>query len=391
MIRLLQYCIFFVLTFSLVLSVEAQRHNLTIIVKDDAKHPADSIFVAGNFNGWNPGKAAFALHKQDSIWTLVIPSLPPDLIEFKITKGSWSTVETGPSGSDQGNHVFKINKDTTVNIIIAGWKDAFPAVPKKHTASANVQVLDSAFWIPQLQRYRRITIYLPPGYKTGLKRFPVLYMHDGQNLFDEYTAGYGEWGVDECLDSLISIKKEKPCIVVGIDNGPHRLTEYNPFYFEQFGKGEGDAYVNFIARTLKPFIDSAYRTLSTAPNTIIAGSSMGGLISYYAALKYPQTFGKAGIFSPAFWTADSLRYYTNSTASKQRGLLFFYMGKLEGKEYLNDMVRIVDVVGRLSKAYIYTAIDDEGAHNEQAWRKWFPQFYQWVINDGNNHIINTKD
>ena len=190
--------------------------------------------------------------------------------------------------------------------------------------------------------------------------------------------------IRDSLDSLISIKKEKPCIVVGIDNGPHRLTEYNPFYFEQFGKGEGDAYVNFIARTLKPFIDSAYRTLSTAPNTIIAGSSMGGLISYYAALKYPQTFGKAGIFSPAFWTADSLRYYTNSTASKQRGLLFFYMGKLEGKEYLNDMVRIVDEVGRLSTAYIYTAIDDEGAHNEQAWGKWFPQFYQWVINDGNN-------
>ena len=152
-------------------------------------------------------------------------------------------METGPSGSDQGNHVLQIDKDTTVNIIIAGWKDAFPAVPKKHTASANVQVLDSAFWIPQLQRYRRITIYLPPGYKTGLKRFPVLYMHDGQNLFDEYTAGYGEWGVDECLDSLITIKKVKPCIVVGIDNGPHRLTEYNPFYFEQFGKGEGDAYV----------------------------------------------------------------------------------------------------------------------------------------------------
>lgn len=121
-------------------------------------------------------------------------------------------------------------------------------------------------------------------------------MQDGQNLFDDATSYAGEWGIDEHLDSLFSSGK-KEAIIVGIDNGlSKRMTEYNPYSFQQFGKGEGNEYVDFLVKNLKPFIDKKYRTLKNKQNTFIAGSSMGGLISLYAALKYPKIFVGAGIF-----------------------------------------------------------------------------------------------
>ena len=117
-------------------------------------------------------------------------------------------------------------------------------------------------------------------------------MHDGQNLFDKNTSGYGEWKVDEALDKLYREKGLK-LIVVGIDHGgSERLNEYSPFKNEKYGGGKGDAYLDFVVNTLKPYIDSNYRTLSDKKNTGIMGSSMGGLISHYAALKFPKFLEK---------------------------------------------------------------------------------------------------
>ena len=147
---------------------------------------------------------------------------------------------------------------------------------------------------------------------------------------------------------------------------------------------EGNEYLAFISNTLNPFIDQHYRTLPSRENTIIAGSSMGGLISYYAMLKYPAVFGKAGIFSPAFWTADGLEDATGSLCSNLNGKLFFYMGEAEGKKYVDDMIRIQEKIGKNSNAVIYSVIDPEGRHNEAAWHKWFPAFYIWMMANGTN-------
>ncbi len=121
-------------------------------------------------------------------------------------------------------------------------------------------------------------------------------MHDGQNVFDDSTSFAGEWGVDETLDSISSHGKE--IIVVAVDHGGQkRINEYCPYDMEKFGKGEGNQYVDFLVKDLKPFIDKNYRTEKDKQNTFIAGSSMGGLISMYAVLKYPGVFGGAGVFS----------------------------------------------------------------------------------------------
>jgi predicted alpha/beta superfamily hydrolase len=221
------------------------------------------------------------------------------------------------------------------------------------------------------------------------KRYPVLYMHDGQNVFDAYTAPYGEWGVDECLDTLIK-NGTAASIVVGIDCGSKRMNEYNPYFFEKFGEGEGDKYVDFIVKTLKPYIDKHYRTLKGKENTAIAGSSMGGLISYYAILTHPNVFGRAGVFSPAFWTAPAIRQLTDSLASNVDGKIFFYMGELEGGTYVEDMKNIADSIGKKSNAVIYSVIDPASRHNEQAWQKWFPEFYRWMMGDGFNNQVKIE-
>lgn len=349
-------------------------------------HPFDSIFIAGQFNNWNPHNPQFALNRTEQGLSITISGLKEDVYSFKFTRGSWNTVETGTSGKEMENRVIDLSSDSTVAYLIEGWKDDFPETAIPHTASPNVKVMDTAFWMPGLNRSRKITVYLPNGYEKTKQRYPVMYMHDGQNLFDEKIAVNGEWGIDECLDSMRAAGR-KGAIIVGIDNGPKRMTEYNPYPFRDFGEPEGGAYVDFIVRDLKPYIDKHYRTLKSKESTTIAGSSLGAVISYYALLKYPDVFGNAGIFSPAFWTAPGLKTFTDSLAAKARGKVFFYMGALEGDDHVGHMKAMADQLGELSGAVIYRVIDPNGSHNEKAWRKWFAEFYYWITGDGFNSPV----
>ncbi|MBC7935132.1 MAG: alpha/beta hydrolase [Rhizobacter sp.] len=367
------------------------QHTLKIQVTGiPSLHKEDAVYVAGNFNGWNPVNPAYELKRKDGKLELIIPALKDEVCEFKFTRGGWDKVACTASGADVGNNIVKLIADTTLTYSIEAWKDDFGVVEKKHTASVNVGLMDSAFFIPQLNRSRRIWIYLPPSYQSSKKHYPVLYMHDGQNIFDHYTSGFGEWGVDECLDSIMENGRNE-CIVIGIDNGPKRLNEYNPFNNERFGTGEGKAYAAFVVETLKPFVDGHYRTLKDRTNTIIAGSSMGGLISYYTQLAYPAVFGKAGVFSPAFWTAPGITAATDSLAKTANGKFFFYMGGLEGDEYMNDMYEVMQQLGTRSSALIYSVTDPGGSHNEDAWRKWFPEFFRFIMADWTNYVIKTEE
>ncbi|HUS00569.1 MAG TPA: alpha/beta hydrolase-fold protein [Chitinophagaceae bacterium] len=356
--------------------------NVTFVLKQRPPlHTSDSIFIAGSFNTWNPSDNRYLILPGDPTTSSFNIRLNPGNYEYKFTRGAWNKVETNKDGKDVANRTLTITKDTVVQVEINGWRDDFKtaAVIRKHTASPQVSVLDSAFNIPQLNRTRRIWVYLPADYTTSNKRFPVLYMHDGQNLFDESTSGFGEWGVDECLDSLFAQGK-KECIVIGIDNGARRMNEYNPYEFKPYGNGEGDKYVDFLANTLKPYIDKTFRTKSEKKNTFIAGSSMGGLISLYAVMKYPNVYGGAGIFSPAFWTAPGLENDVARSAKKIKSKLFFYAGGKEGDRMIPDMKKIEAEIKALSSSKIYERTDMEARHNEAAWRKYFPEFYNRILN-----------
>lgn len=339
----------------------------------------DSVFLVGSFNNWNPSDNKLLLQNKDGKYGITI-ELPKGMYEYKFTKGSWQKVESGNGAVSTENRKLDLTHDTTINVSIEHWADHFPAQAKHSTISKNVQVIDTAFYIPLLNRHRRVWIYLPSSYCSTKAKYPVLYMHDAQNVFDDATSFSGEWGVDEALDSLGPRTKE--CIVVAIDNGgDKRINEYSPFDMPVYGKGEGDLYVDFLVKTLKPFIDKHYRTYKNAEHTFIAGSSMGGLISLYAILKYPKIYGGAGIFSPAFWIAPKLLDYIDEKGSKVKGKVYFYAGKQESKSMVPDMLSAFEKLHKLSTAKMEVVIREEGKHNEPTWRKEFPLFYMWLMND----------
>ena len=195
---------------------------------------------------------------------------------------------------------------------IEQWEDTSGVT---HTATNQVYILDSNFsmW-NYLPRTRRIWIYLPRSYSTDVNRtYPVLYAHDGQNLFDRATSFSGEWQMDESLDRL-----SKNLIVVGIDNGgAERINELTPYPNPEYGGGQADEYLAFIVDKLRPFINLHFRTKIDRDNTAILGSSLGGLCSYYAALKYEDIFGLIGVFSPSFWFTDDIFQLTEKFRFQQ--------------------------------------------------------------------------
>lgn len=345
-----------------------------------AQRAAEPIYVAGNFNSWNPKDENYKLKPLGSRFSVVLKDIPAGMYAFKFTRGGWNKVETTADGRDIADRVVEVKGDMTEEIVIEGWKDDYPDKPRPYTATPQVKVLDSAFHMPQLDRKRRIWIYLPRGYTTSKNSYPVLYMHDGQNLFNEQTAPFGEWGVDEALDS-IQKATGKEMIVVGIDNGGEkRMNEYNPYDFKEFGKGEGNQYVDFLVETLKPYIDQKFRTKKDAANTYIAGSSMGGLISLYAVVKYPSVFGAAGVFSPAFWTAPQLFTDVDKAdwgTNKPR--FYFYAGGKESTTMVSDMNRMLALIQKKPNVNTRSFVNPLGQHNEPTWRVQFPAFYRWLV------------
>ncbi|MDB5196550.1 MAG: putative alpha-dextrin endo,6-alpha-glucosidase [Flaviaesturariibacter sp.] len=245
-------------------------------------------------------------------------------------------------------------------------------------APKNVWIIDEAFYIPQLNRWRRIWLYLPPDYSNSNQPYPVLYMHDGQNLFEEWSSFGEEWQVDETIDSMA-----KKSIVVGIDNGlSHRLTEYNIADHPEHGRGEGKAYLAFIKDTLKPYIDNTYRTLADREHTGLAGSSMGGLISFYGGLLHKETFGKVGVFSPSFWLKPELflelKALEINAFSDQEW--YFYAGEKESEHMAETTKKIAGLV--LEKgASVTQTYNREGDHSERNWREQFPHFYKWFVKE----------
>jgi predicted alpha/beta superfamily hydrolase len=255
-----------------------------------------------------------------------------------------------------------------------------PSMPPRHsTALPNVQVLAERLPMPGLQRERSIRLYLPPSYaKQPDRRYPVIYMHDAQNLFDDATSFVGEWGVDESLNELARTRGFE-AIVVGIDHGgDKRTTELNPWPNERFGQGEGDAYLDFIVHTVKPWIDARWRTRPEAAHTAIVGSSLGALVSHYALLRHAATFGKAGVLSPAYWIAPQIVAATEQAALPGSARLYLYAGTQESDELIHEVEAMHALLDRKGVANALH-VQPGGQHNEAAWRAEFALAVIWLF------------
>lgn len=266
-----------------------------------------------------------------------------------------------------------------MDVRIENWKDNLNEPKPDYRFGDHVHIVDPAFYMPQLNKYRKIWIYLPKSYKNSIKKYPVLYMHDGQHLFHAMPARNDEWAIDTVMDNLIREGNEET-IIVGIDHGENdRLKEYNP-YNSKYGKGEGKAYIEFLAETLMPFINQQYRTRTGADHTAIAGSSLGGLISMYAIAEYPEVFGAAGIFSPAFWLAPEIYADVSGRLSVlENNKIFLVAGDKEGAEMVNNVEKMYSILnpdGGNKKIVLHEC--EDGKHTEWFWHREFPAFYKFI-------------
>jgi len=230
---------------------------------------------------------------------------------------------------------------------------------------------------PQLGRSKTIWVYLPYTYEDSGKRYPVIYMHDGQDVFNHAKSRKRDWFAEDKLNDLHS-----EAIIIGIEHGgsTHRIDEMTPYSNETHGGGHADDYLDFIINTLKPYVDEHYRTLTDKEHTTIFGSSVGGLISFYALLKFPEVFGNAGVFSPSFWFSHEI-FVLMESVRQIDGRIYFMAGDHETSYMVPDLDYMERLVLERVKdpAQVHKKIVHGGHHNPKLWRKEFKEAYLWLV------------
>jgi predicted alpha/beta superfamily hydrolase len=367
---------------SLLLQLTFSQTKQVTVVVEPAVTARDSgliVYVAGNgvrFGNWNP--SAVPLRKaSDSLWVFDVQCDSGTRAEFKITAGSWTAEAFYDSGTTPPNTIIDVTKDTSVILRPLFWKRYI--LPKKPdpvirgTVQYHRQLSGNG-----LNHKRDIIVWLPPSYEKNVKKhYPVLYMHDGQNIFDPATAFTGyDWRVDEVADSLMKLRKIEEIIIVGIYNSPDRLPEYSDSPL-------GSAYLDFVAGVVKPLVDSTYRTKPGREHTGIIGSSLGGLSSLLFVWKRPDIFGMAGCISSSFWYDDerTLKEIREYTGHKKNVKIYLDCGQRE-KELIGGYKRMVEILKskgfKKGKDLEYT-LDSKGTHSEYYWAKriWRPMVFMY--------------
>ena len=318
-----------------------------------------SIAIVGDKGPMSWSKRVAAKAGADNVWTY---SWPDELGEVSMKPALGEKISTGG--------IYKLAAGSTIDIY-----------PFFGAPFGKVQLMPG-IESPQLKNTRSLRIYLPPSYgENTAKRYPVLYMHDGQNLFDAKTAAYGvEWGIDETVNRLVATGVMDEVIVVGIDNTPDRIPEYTPCCDPKYGGGKLDGYEAFIVDTVKPAIDKTLRTLPGRENTAIMGSSLGGIASVAIAQHRPEVFSKAGGVSSSFW-------WDNQALVKKmpkRVPVNFYIDAGTKGDGLEDTRLMRDAM--LARGYL-AGVDmlyyeaEGGSHNEKSWaarvEKPLTWFFPW--------------
>jgi predicted alpha/beta superfamily hydrolase len=370
-----------VLIFVALLPVYPQEKiNVTLRVETTTLSDSDKVYIVGNteeVGNWNPGKVALEKISK-CVFQKTFSLAGGTHLEYKFTKGSWQSEALKADTTVPQNSVLKVEHDTTIGVVINYWKDKFNIklaanLMVKGQITGKVEYFKN-FAIEGLKP-RDIIIWLPPNYeKETNKRYPVLYMHDAQNIFDPRTSNtYIDWQVDETADSLIRNGEIQPIIIVGMNNTDDRSIEYSDTPL-------GHLYMKFIIEKVKPFVDSKYRTLTDAKNTAVAGSSMGGLISMMCVWEHPEVFSKAACFSPAFKIQkfDYVKNVLEYSGKKKEITFYIDNGGVDLDALLlpgvNEMVTVLQKNDYSIDKDLFVYIDKTATHNEAAWAKrvWRP-------------------
>jgi predicted alpha/beta superfamily hydrolase len=372
--------------------------NFEIRLPDNLS-PSARLFITGNHHAlgdWDPGLIEVPRVGNRARWSV---SLPADyVLQFKFTLGDWGHVEAAVDGSEIENRVLPVPRGkTTLRVAVSGFKS--PGSPVEQWPSTIVgDVRVHKGFAGRNLAPRNLWVYLPPGYdQESTRRYPVIYMQDGNNCFDAATSFNGqEWKVDEAFEEGIASGKLPAAIVVGIANTAARVDEYTMVKALRGDRrtrigGKADLYASFLIDEVKPFIDSTYRTFVDASHTAVIGSSHGGLVSLYLGIRHPGVFGAVGAVSPTLsWGNHWLTNYVRRLHALPVGLrIWIDMGTAEDavdrngngvSDLIDDVREMRDLL--LARGYDSARVElmlDEGAvHNEAAWAKRLPQILEFI-------------
>ena len=258
-------------------------------------------------------------------------------------------------------------------------------MPFKTNYLPKVLLISDEFEIPQLNKTRKIWALLPYNYETSNESYPVMYLQDAQNLFNE-KAKFGNWEIDKKLAVMAEYKIGK-IIIIAIEHAEEdRIKEYNVGK-TVLGKGQGKKYIQFVTETLKPFVDANFRTKKEREFTGIGGSSMGGLVSIFSGLRYPEVYGKLMIFSPSLWVVPKLKIDSDA-AENSDTKIYLYAGGDESATMIKHVKmfkkNILESEFIKDKMKINLSINTEGTHSERYWSDEFPKAIEWLF-------FNTKE
>lgn len=359
---------------------EADMNTLTfeLTTTQDDERP---VYLTGNFNKWKAQDENYKMSKiGDGAYHFTFNKTAelPDTIDYKYVKGSWQDVEVDEYGCDVHHHTVGESRGVVKDQVPRWKKDniAFDA-----TYLPIIELSTEGEDIPQLRRKRKIWVVLPHDYHKTNERYPVIYLQDAQNLFDE-NAPYGNWAIDKTLAVLAERGKGK-VIVVAIDHaGNERLIDFNPVVTEE-KKQEGMKYIKFVGTYLKPYIDGRYRTLPSREHTGIGGSSLGGLVSLYGILNRSEVFGRAMVFSPSLWIAPASYLDATTFLPSAETKIYLYGGGKESDFMLTNIHRLKESFDwqreNIKDVQVLLSTDDEGHHNEERWGKEFPRAIEWLF------------
>ena len=345
------------------------------------------IYITGNFCKWLPDLEKYRLREVEAGKYRIELSETEDLqfpIEYKYTRGGWDQVELDRYGQEHPNRYIHENTGY-IHDKITRWQTK---ITKKPEQLPIIEILSETFEIPQLNTHRRVHVLLPYNYYEEPDRYyPVHYMMDAQNLFGDGSP-YGNWQIDKSLTKLAKVGKGN-VIIVAVDHAEDdRVQEFSPYDTPRVGKGQGALFLKFLTETLKPSIDQKYRTKTDRLNTGMGGSSVGGLLTIYAALMFPHVFGRLMIFSPSLWISRKIYFDAIHFFEPFETKIYLYGGGKEGKDSEHDamvanMERLNQTLENQGFGYkrvaINTVIDPDGQHTEERWGAEFPIALEWLF------------
>lgn len=352
-----------------------------------------AVYITGNFNNWNPKDPYYRLTRTDpnTYFIDIEDELLPDFIEYKFTKGGWENVELDKYGNITANRK-ALKSSGEASEKTEKWRLNWG--PFKEEFFPIVEIVSEEFYIPQLDRYRKVWALLPYDYYVSDKKYPVLYLQDAQNLFNE-SSQYGNWEIDKKL-SILAEYGRGDIIVIAVEHGSaDRIKEYI-FDNDHVANGsEGKKYIRFITDTLKPFIDSHYRTKKDRENTGIGGSSLGALISIYSGFLYPEVYSKLLIFSPSLWVEPNNNFPMMNFRVPFKTKIYLYGGEQEGSKMVKRIGIFENYLKRWEKKNLFdfelkTSINHDGSHSEFYWSQEFPRAIEWLFYNNTENPVEVK-